>query len=320
MASSPLHEFRHGEGPRRSRMLVVVALAGAALLTGCGVGVQSDPGNPPGPPAIVGADPVPIAGDRLEASGLFDAVSEQTVVVRWVEPGESIAVLLGGSGGGGACIPQPHAAGLEPAAPSIVVRFDPADPEAMCTMDFTLHGWELGLAEPIDATRIVPVRLVNMSGAEEGIDLELGPDDLLDAGTADPQPSEIPEAADAPAPEPIPSEQLEQAGLLDQTQQLAVRWIEPGRTLALVVGGSSQPGCQPTPTGAVSTGPGTISIAFEPATATTCTDDLVPHGWRITLPSTVSATMPIAVSLDGPSLSGTPERLTLEPGDVLELP
>lgn len=303
-------------------MLAVVALAGAAALTvGCaalGPGAPSDPGSPP--VAITGADPVPIEDGRLQADGLFDEVSEQGVAVRWAVPGESIAVFVGGSGSGGGCIPQPHAAGLEPDAPSVVVRFDPPEPELMCTMDFRLHGWELGLAEPIDAGAAVPVRIVNLQGDDAAVDLELAPDAVLpDAGgTADPQPSEIPGSGEAPAPTPIPAEQLPDAGILS-ADQVAVRWIEPGRTLAVLTGGSGIEACVPQPTGATATGPGMLEIAFAPATATTCTDDLVLYGWQVTLPEAVSATLPVEVALDGATASGTPESVTVAPEDVIEL-
>jgi hypothetical protein len=301
------------------RMLAAVALAGAATLL---VACATDPGSAPTSPpfAVPGADPAPIDDAVLAASGLFEGLSEDAVEVRWMEPGESIAVVLGGSGAGGECIAQPHAAGLDTTDDSIVVRFDPPNPEAMCTMDFRLHGWELALAEPIDASRTVPVRLVNMSGAEETVELELGPDDLLVPETADPQPSEIPDAGATPAPEPIPAAQLPRsATALPTAQQLQVQWLEPGVSLAVLLAGSGTEACVPQPIGAKSTGPGSVEVAFEPATGTSCTDDLVVYGWRIALPEAVSATLPVDVRVTGASDAGAFVDLTLEPGDVLEL-
>ena len=63
----------------------------------------------------------PPADDGLQAEGLFDEVSSEGYAVRWLEPGESIAVVIGGSGGGGACIPQPHAAELGAVGAAVVV-------------------------------------------------------------------------------------------------------------------------------------------------------------------------------------------------------
>lgn len=297
-------------------MLVAIALAGsAALLAGCGV--ESDPGNPPVPSTIPGAEPVPLDDAVLAASGLFEGMSESAMEVRWASPGESVAVIVGGSGSGGECIPQPHTAELDPDVPEIIVRYDPPNPETMCTMDYRLHGWELALAEPVDASGIVPVQLVDAdSGAI--MHMELGPDDLLVSETADPQPSVIPDTGEAPAPEPIPAAQLpDPATVAAAAQQLQVHWIEPGASLAVVLAGSGTEACVPQPIGAVSTGPGSIEVTFEPAAGTTCTDDLVIHGWRISLPEAVSATLPVDVRVTGASDAGTSVDLTLEPDDVL---
>lgn len=308
--------------PRRSRMLAAVALTGAAtLLVACAADdAPQGPGSPP--VAITGADPVPIDDAVLAASGLLSGLDEAAIDVRWLTPGESIAVVVGGSGSGGECIPQPHAAGLEPDAPSIVVRFDPPNPDTMCTMDFRLHGWELALAEPIDASQTVPVRLANVSGSDEIIELTLGPDDLLVSETADPQPSEIADQGEAPAPAPIPSDQLgERANLMMAgSEPVSALWIEPGRTLAVLLGASGTSACVPTPVGAASSGPGTIEVAFEPAAGTTCTDDFVVYGWQFTLPEAVSATLPVDIRVTGTSDAGPFVDISVAPDDVLELP
>lgn len=314
----------------RSRMLVAVALAGAAaLLAGCGA--AGDPAAPPQPSAgATGADPVPIDDERLQTAGLFDEVSAEGYAVRWAEPGESIAVFLGGSGGGGGCIPQPHAAESDGDG-AVTVAFDPPDPAIVCTADFTLHGWELGLPSAVVAAQTLPVRLVNLQGGDETIEVELGPDDVLGAGgeepSADPQPSEIPDAGETPEPAPIPDAQLlADPGILQGRSQLTVQWIEPGRSLAVLLGGSGTEACVPQPIGATSTGPGTIEVAFEPVVADACTDDLVIYGWQLTLPEAVSATLPLAVTVTGVSdaspsgEAGPAVEVALEPDDVLELP
>lgn len=307
---------------RRSRMLAVVALAGAAaLVAGCTSG-GTDPGATTTPGVTPGAEPVPLDDTRLPGLDIFDGSEESAIAVRWATPGESLAIIVGGSGAGGECIPQPQGAGLDPSGPTVTVRFDPPNPEAMCTMDFRLHGWELVLPEPIDPSAVVPVELVNTSGAEETIEVELGPDDLLDAGaTADPQPSEIPDAGETPAPEPIPAAQLPDAAtVMGAAEEVQVHWIDRGSSLAVVLTGSGTAACVPQPVDAVSTGPGTIEVAFEPAAGTTCTDDLVFYGWRITLPEAVSATLPVQVRVTGASDAGPFVDLTLEPDEVLELP
>ncbi|MCH1883852.1 hypothetical protein [Agrococcus sp. ARC_14] len=312
--------------PRGSRMLAAVVLVGAAaLVTGCAIqqntpGAPSEPISPP--VAIVGDDPVSIDDARLETSGLMDEVSEQGVAVRWAVPGESIAVFVGGSGSGGGCIPQPHAAGLERNAPSIVVRFDPTDPDLMCTMDFRVHGWELGLAEAVDGAQPVRVRLVNLQGDDAALDLQLGPDDLLDE-PADPQPSEIPDAGEAPAPTAIPAAQLPDDPGLDPMQDpaVAVRWIDPGVSLAVLLGGSGSEQCVPQPIGATSTGPGLVELAFESTTADVdCSADFRTYGWRVTLPEAISATMPVSVTITGAGSDGASATVTVQPDDVLELP
>lgn len=314
----------------RSRMLAVVALAGAAALTvGC-AGQPDAPGAPTSsgaaPASGPGADPVVIEGQQLEAMGLFDEVSEQGYAVRWGDPGASIVVVVGGSGGGGDCIPQPHAAELDPSGPAIAVHFDGPDPEVMCTMDYRLHGWELGLAGPIDAEAPVPVTLTNLQGDETVIEVELGPDDLFTAGQADgsgadPQPSEVDDATGAAPPTPIEVAQLPEAAAFQQGGTgLEVWWLEPGRTLAVVLSGSGTEACVPQPIGATAAGVGAIEVAFEPAPGMTCTDDLQVYGWQLTLETAISATLPITVRVSGASDAGAVEERTLERGDVLELP
>lgn len=322
--STPLGPGTRGLGTTRSRMLVAVALAGAAaLLAGCGA--AGDPAAPPQPSAgATGADPVPIDDERLQTAGLFDEVGAEGYAVRWAEPGESIAVFLGGSGGGGGCIPQPHAAESDGGG-AVTVAFDPPDPAMMCTADFTLHGWELALPGAVDPAQTLPVQLVNLQGDDETIEVELGPDDVLGAASgegpsADPQPSEIPGSGETPEPAPIPEAQLPaDLGILQGPTQLAVQWIEPGRSIAVLHGNSGTEACVPQPTGAKATGPGTIEVAFEPVEAGTCTDDLRLYGWQLTLPEAVSATLPVTVTVTGVTDAGPSAEVTLEPDDVLEL-
>lgn len=309
-------------GVRRSRMLGTAALLGAAaLVTGCGI-QQSAPGSPTGPTsppvAIVGADPVPLDDALLQVRGLADEVQDAGYAVRWLEPGRSIAVFVAGSGSGGDCIAQPHAAGVEPNAPSIVVRFDAPDPEAICTMDLRLHGWELGLAEPIDAERVVPVRLVNLQGTDDVIELELGPDDVLVSPTADPQPSEIPDAGGTPEPERIPDAVLDAHAAL-AGDGVSVHWVEPGRSIAVLFSAPGSPSCTPRPVGATSSAPGMLEIDFEPAAQQSCGADVALHGWHITLQQAVTATLPVSVTVSGATGAGSSVETTLSPDDVLEL-
>ncbi|WP_413316610.1 hypothetical protein AA0Z99_08210 [Agrococcus sp. 1P02AA] len=313
----------------RSRMLAALALAGAAALTvGC-AGQPAAPGAPTPTDAMVasvpGADPVPIDDARLEEAGLMDEVSEQGYALRWSEPGASIAVFVGGSGSGGGCIPQPSDASLEQGEPRILVAFESIDPAVSCTMDFRLHGWELGLADTIDDSRAVPVRLMGLQGDDDVIETELAPEQVLgdgDANGADPQPSEVDDAPRATvSPTPFDASGLPQAqSIVEGASALDVWWIEPGRTLAVVMSGSGTEACVPQPIDARAAGPGAIDIAFAPAAGDTCTDDLVVYGWQLELPSAVTATLPVQVTLSGTSDAGETVQRTLDPGDVLELP
>ncbi|HET8867100.1 MAG TPA: hypothetical protein VFM87_02105, partial [Agrococcus sp.] len=188
----------------------------------------------------------------------------------------------------------------------------------------TLHGWELALAEPIDADRPVPVRLVNLGGDDETTEVTLAPDDVLETGaTADPQPSEVPDSGSAPEPEPIPAEQLPDVMSLIDPQEdpaVAVRWLEPGVSLAVMLGGSGSAACVPQPIGATSTGPGTVEVAFQyPSGDVSCTADFRLYGWRVTLPEAISATLPVEVTVTGAAAEGATGTFTVEPEDVLEL-
>ncbi|WP_072312936.1 hypothetical protein [Agrococcus sp. Marseille-P2731] len=317
----------------RSRMLAALALVGAAALTvGCASQLAA-PGAPTPSESTaraIGAEPVPIETTQLEAMGFFEEVSERGYAVRWAadpetgEYGESIVVVLGGSGGGGSCIPQPQAALLDGgSAPSIVVPFDPIDPEMMCTMDFRLHGWELALPEALDIEATVPVTLVGMQGEDAETELELTASDLfVPGGGADPQPSEVDEAPQAAVPAtPFDAARLPQAqSVVEGATALDVWWIEPGSSIAVVMSGSGTEACVPQPVGAAAAGPGAIEVAFAPAVGDTCTDDLVAYGWQLDLPSAISATLPVQVTVTGTSDAGPAVERTLEPGDVLELP
>ncbi|GEK79610.1 hypothetical protein ABA31_09610 [Agrococcus baldri] len=315
-------------------MLAALALAGAAaLVAGCAAQqapTSTDPGttDPGSPPvAISGADPAPLDGTLLQDLRVMDQVAAEGTLVRWLEPGVSIAIVLGGSGGGGECIPQPHAAALEPTAPSIVVRFDPPNPEVMCTADFTLHGWELALAEPVDAATVVPVRLVNMQGTEDVVETELGPDDVLESAvpTADPQPSVVPGTPPpgAAEPEEIPEPQLpgfdELLALPDPN--VAVHWAEPGVSLAVfTIGSRAAPVCNAVPQAAWSTGPGTIEVAFGPNDYQgDCPADGGVWGWVFTLPEAVPATLDVEVTVTGTTHDGQAAVVTVAPDDVYPL-
>ncbi|MGM1028408.1 MAG: hypothetical protein ACQEWM_00905 [Actinomycetota bacterium] len=330
--SHPLTATGGRSAARSRRMLAAVALAGsAALLAACASPGTSPTSAPPQPststgaPGAAGAAPVELADELLQSEGLFDEVSEEGFAVRWLEPGESIAVVIGGSGGGGGCIPQPHAA--EQGESGVLVAFDPPDPAMMCTADFRLHGWELGLASPVDATETLTVMLENLRGEDESTDVEIGPDDLLDSGpTADPQPSLIPTPPeDVPAPSAIPAEQLPsstEAGVVQtEDPEVGVRWIEPGVRLAVLRYGSGADHCTPTPVAARSTGIGMVEVSFEFAPDDRdCSADGMLRGWAFTLPERVPATQPVEVTVTGASRTGATAVLTLQPDDLLDIP
>ncbi|MCR8671248.1 hypothetical protein [Agrococcus sp. HG114] len=315
--------FRMRRGTRAG-MLAAAALTGAAaLLTACAsqAPMQS---TAPTAPGGTGAAPVPIEGDRLGPE-LFDRVSADGAAVLWAEPGTTLAVVVGGSGGGGACIPQPHAAELVDGA--VTIAFDPPDPAVACTADFRLHGWELGLPSEVDASAPLDVRLVDLRGDGETREVRIGPDDLLVSPTADPQPSVVP--GDTPAggiaPTPIPAEQLPPMDAVippGTIPQVAVRWLEPGASLAvMVVGSGVAPSCNATPVGAKPTGPGSIEVTFDPADPEQdCPADGVLYGWEMPLPERMSAELGVEVTVTGIVHDGSASVIPLGPGDVLERP
>lgn len=312
----------------RFRMLGAVALAGsAALVVGCAS--PSAPGGPTSPPvAVAGADPVPLDDARLPSLDAFESGQAEGVLVRWATPGESVAVVVGGSGGGGECIIQPTGSGVDPVDESIVLRFEPPSPEVVCTADFRLHGFELALGQAVDASAVHTVRLANLDGENGVIETRLGPDDLLEAGaTPDPQPSAIPGDGTAPAPEPIPAADLpdasaaqdDPAGGLLEGEELAVYWLTPGTEIAVLLGDSGTADCVPTPVSATASGPGRIEVRFDPAAGQTCTDDFVRYAWRFTLAEPTSATLPVTVAVAGTSDAGQTVEVMLEPDRTLEL-
>lgn len=313
-----------GRLARPRRMLAAVALAGAAaLLAACASPGTSPTTAPPQPSStgVAGDAPVEITDERLQADGLFEAVSADGYAVRWVEVGASVAVVIGGSGGGGGCIPQPHAAELDEATGAVVVRFDPPDPAMMCTADFRLHGWELGLASPVDPDETLQVQLVNLRGEDETTEVEIGPDDIFVSGpTADPQPSLIPDApTDGAAPSPIPPEQLPEADVM--MQDASVRWIEPGRRLAVLLGGSGAQQCVPTPIAARTSGIGAVEVTFEfPSGEMDCSADFQLYGWQFELAEPVSATLPVEVTVTGATAADSSTVLTLQPDELLGTP
>ncbi|MET4098056.1 hypothetical protein ABIB37_000293 [Agrococcus sp. UYP10] len=309
---------------RSRRMLALVALTGsAALLAACASPGTSPTTAPPEPSAAgdTGAAPVALADDLLQAEGLFDEVSSEGYAVRWVEPGESIAVVIGGSGGGGGCIPQPHAAELGAVGAAVVVSFDPPDAAIACTADYRLHGWGLALPMSVPVDLPTVVELVNLRGEDETTEVRIGADNLLDAGpTADPQPSLIPEpSAEGAAPSPIPPDQLPEADVTMQDAQ--VRWIEPGRRLAVILGGSGVAECVPTPVAARTTGISAIAVSFEfPSEPMDCSADFHLYGWQFELEEPVSGTLPAEVTVTGTTAADSSTVLALQPDDLLSAP
>ena len=141
-----------------------------------------------------------------------------------------------------------------------------------------------------------------------------------DDAFADPQPSAIPDSGTVPPPTPIPSEQLPEGVLADAASDpVQVWWIEPGRSLAVMLTAPSPSSCAPQPVGAAPTGPGSIEVTFEPAQSTTCNGNATVYGWHITLPAAVSSTLPVEVTVRG-AVEGAPIAATLERSDVLDLP
>lgn len=318
-------EFRMRRSAR-ARTLAAVALTGAAaLLTACSGGTPGQsaaPSAPTGDSVDAGAAPVAIEPELLANDALFERVSADGVAVLWSEPGESLAVVTGGSGGGGGCIPQPNPAELDGEA--VTIAFDPPDPAMMCTADFALHGWTLGLPEPVDATAPLDVQLTDLQGEGETREVRVSPDDVLTA-PADPQPSLIDDAPGATAPTPIPAEQLPPLDTVippGTLPQVAVQWLEPGASLAVMtVGSMVAPDCNATPIGATVTGPGSIEVAFaQPEGDMDCPADGGLYGWEFPLPEQVPAALGVEVTVTGASHDGREAVIALAPEDVLELP
>ncbi len=323
-ASTAASRMRRG---RPARALAAAALTGvAALLAACTAqpaAPSGSPSAPDAPPSATGTAPVPIEDDRLNDSYLFDRVSSEGVVVAWAEPGETLAVIIGGSGGGGGCIPQPQPLELDEAEPAATIRFDPPDPAMMCTADFRLHGSELALPSAIELDQVLQVSLVNLQGNDEVLELQVGPDDMLESGpTADPQPSQIPDpsAPGAGSPAPIDESLLpfaEDAVDPRDDPPVRVQWMQPGSSLAVLLGGSGVADCVPTPVRATVTGPGSIEVQFEPpAGDRDCSADLRLYGWELLLDEPVTSTLPVEVTVTGAGSEGASATLTVQPDDV----
>ncbi|MBO1769445.1 hypothetical protein [Agrococcus sp. TF02-05] len=310
----------------RARTLAAVALTGvAALLAACSStapGQSTAPSAPSTSDSGAGAAPVAIEPELLASDGLFERVSADGVAVLWSEPGESLAVVIGGSGGGGGCIPQPNAAELDDGA--VTIAFDPPDPAMMCTADFALHGWTLGLPEPVDAAAPLDVQLTDLQGEGETREVRVESDDVLTA-PADPQPSLIDDAPGATAPTPIPEDQLPDADAVippGTLPQVAVKWLEPGASLAVMtIGSVVAPACNATPVGATVTGPGAIEVAFElPQGDMDCPADGGLYGWEFPLPERIPAALGVEVTVTGTMHDGSEAVIALAPEDVLGQP
>lgn len=312
--------FRMRRGTRARALGAVALTAVAALLAACSSAAPGQSDAPSAPSTSAGDAPVAIEPEMLASDGLFERVSADGVAVLWAEPGESLAVVIGGSGGGGGCIPQPHAADVVDGV--VTIAFDPPDPAMMCTADFTLHGWTLGLPEPVEAEQPLDVRLTDVQ--EQPLDVQVSPDDVLTA-PADPQPSLIDDEPGATAPTPIPDEQLPAIDTVippGTLPQVAVKWLEPGASLAVMtVGSVVAPVCNATPVGATVTGPGSIEVAFAPPEGEMdCPADGGLYGWEFPLPERVPAALGVEVTVTGTMHDGSEAVIALAPEDVLELP
>jgi hypothetical protein len=97
-----------------------------------------------------------------------------------------------------------------------------------------------------------------------------------------------------------------------------VQWIDPGVSLAVMVGGSGVEACVPQPTGARSTGPGTIEVDFGPLMHQgDCSADLHVYGWEVPLGERVPVNPSVEVTVIGAEGDGTAATVSLSPDDVL---
>lgn len=116
------------------------------------------------PPEGAGA-PVEIPQADLPEADLELLRADPPVRVHWIEPGNELAVVLGGSGTA-ACVPTPTGARVTGPA-SIEVSFDPA-PGGDCSADGQVYGWRFVLADPVATTMGVEVTVTGASSTGTG--------------------------------------------------------------------------------------------------------------------------------------------------------
>lgn len=164
--------------------LAVVAAAGLALTAACSSttspGASGEPTDEPAssttpspidsaPPAA--GDPTPIPDDDPRLS---EAMGSPTLpVVEWAEAGTTLTVMLGGSGSS-ACVPTPVGATVE-GDTAITVEFVPPSGEPVCTADFRIYGWEIPVAEGVDATQTVEVTVRGLQEDAEPTVVQVAP-------------------------------------------------------------------------------------------------------------------------------------------------
>ena len=173
---------------RRTRSTLITLAAPALVLAGLAGCTPTPPADsdPPAPSEPAPSAPAPSAtaptGGSLEIDEMdddrlalidLDAVAAGDALVLWVERGDEVGIVLGGSGSA-ACVPQPVSATMT-GATTLAVEFESNDdPNLMCTADFRLWGWEIDIDDlGDDATLTVEVTGVG----DAPITVELGPDD-----------------------------------------------------------------------------------------------------------------------------------------------
>lgn len=163
-------------------------LAVACGLAACASGGDGEPSEtdgsatpsesaPPGDTAEPSetASPEPSTPDAIEP--LDDAVvgaQPMGVGAAWIEPGETLAVFLTGSGTAD-CVAAPVSATASDAT-TIEIERDDIDPMQACTMDLVQYGWSVPIADEVDATQEVTVRI----GQDEPEEVVVGPDDVIE--------------------------------------------------------------------------------------------------------------------------------------------
>ncbi|WP_293694974.1 hypothetical protein [uncultured Agrococcus sp.] len=164
------------------RAAIPIAAIAAIVLAGCGANgggedaptetetetVSPEPTATEEPTEPEGQWATPVEADDLVGEDALE--TEEPADVRWLEVGETLQIVVVGSGSTD-CVPTAIDAWTD--GEQVEIEFEAADEEATCTMDLRPHVWTVTWDEPLEVEGALQLFLTNVEEDGEQYETEL---------------------------------------------------------------------------------------------------------------------------------------------------